>query len=989
MIRLEVSLQSALASCLFLILLLGFAPAQAATTQYIYDDLGRLVLVEYPDGSAIAYEYDANGNMVGLDQVRAGGVIINSFSPASGPYGTQVTIVGAGFNTTPAQNEVRFGGTLATVTSASTTELEVTVPTGAPTGPVSVEVGTKSATSDNDFTVLVPDITGFSPAIVNPGDSVSVTGANFNLDPVSTAFSVSGSAVNVLSISDTAATLEAPSASGQIVVNTSYGQDTSDDTLVVVPSWINAADVAGVHTMTLGAGGSLDTGQTGGDAVFEFDAVPGRWLAFKVQTLDTIPAGGYVSYKLYSPTGTIAKSGSTYGPTTISLAPLAAGRYMMVFDPGPTTPLSITASVEQLPDLPIGGPSHSFTGSIQGESAYFGFSATAGDDLSMGLTDVTVTIGSAVHFNVYRPNGAQLTYGTCWASTNPGCMRRLRNLPETGEYAIRVMPASTTGVADYTLTVSQHVDGGTLVAGTPETVAITLPGQIAEAEFTATAGQTVALNMNSITTTPANKYVQLYVFDSSGTQVGTANGTTSGTLNLPDLAADTYTVLVEPGDAATGSVTVELANGLTGTLPADGTSQTFATTVANQNGYFSFAATAGDDLSLGVTDVTVTGSSYVYVTVHRPSGAQMTYAVCYASSNPGCLMKLRNLPETGDYEVRITAAAQAANYTLTLSPHVDGGVLALDTPKTSAVTSPGQIGEFEFSATAGQTATLNMRSITTTPANKTVYFRVYNASGSQIGSAYGTTSATLNMDDLATGTYTVLVEPNNAATGSFTLELASGLTGTLPTDGTSQSFSTAVAGQHGYFTFNATTGDDLSLGVTGLTLSGGSIATIRVYRPSGPQVTYLNCYASASPGCMLKLRNLPETGEYTVTVNPSSTVATADYTLTLSPHVDGGTLALDTPKTVTISIPGQIAELDFTATAGQTVTLDMSSIVTTPSGEYVYVRVYNSAGSQVNWAAGTASATLNLSSLAAGTYTVLVEPSEAATATLQIELQGT
>lgn len=63
---------------------------------------------------------------------------IASFSPASGPAGTAVTIAGANFNTIAADNIVYFGGTRATVTNASETSLTVTVPAGATFKPISV-----------------------------------------------------------------------------------------------------------------------------------------------------------------------------------------------------------------------------------------------------------------------------------------------------------------------------------------------------------------------------------------------------------------------------------------------------------------------------------------------------------------------------------------------------------------------------------------------------------------------------------------------------------------------------------------------------------------------------------------------------------------------------------------------------------------------------------------------------------------------------------
>src|SRR5689334_20725723 len=56
---------------------------------------------------------------------------ISSFSPTSGPVGTTVTISGTGFNSTPDNNKVFFGATIATVTAATTNSLTVTVPSGA------------------------------------------------------------------------------------------------------------------------------------------------------------------------------------------------------------------------------------------------------------------------------------------------------------------------------------------------------------------------------------------------------------------------------------------------------------------------------------------------------------------------------------------------------------------------------------------------------------------------------------------------------------------------------------------------------------------------------------------------------------------------------------------------------------------------------------------------------------------------------------------
>jgi arabinogalactan endo-1,4-beta-galactosidase len=80
-------------------------------------------------------------------------VVITEFSPAGGQVGTSVTITGKNFSATPEENVVMFNGTMALVTAASPTTLTTTVPEGATTGPISVAIGDRAATSPTDFAV--------------------------------------------------------------------------------------------------------------------------------------------------------------------------------------------------------------------------------------------------------------------------------------------------------------------------------------------------------------------------------------------------------------------------------------------------------------------------------------------------------------------------------------------------------------------------------------------------------------------------------------------------------------------------------------------------------------------------------------------------------------------------------------------------------------------------------------------------------------------
>ena len=63
---------------------------------------------------------------------------ITSIDPITGKIGSTVTITGTDFSTTPADNEVSFNGTAATVTVSTATTITTTVPAGATTGDVTV-----------------------------------------------------------------------------------------------------------------------------------------------------------------------------------------------------------------------------------------------------------------------------------------------------------------------------------------------------------------------------------------------------------------------------------------------------------------------------------------------------------------------------------------------------------------------------------------------------------------------------------------------------------------------------------------------------------------------------------------------------------------------------------------------------------------------------------------------------------------------------------
>ena len=86
-------------------------------------------------------------------------ITITSVSPNSGPVGRTVTLIGSGMT---GVNDVRFNGTVATITSVSAGQVVVTVPAAATSGKISVSNGVNTVNSSSDFTVYVTWVGGYN-----------------------------------------------------------------------------------------------------------------------------------------------------------------------------------------------------------------------------------------------------------------------------------------------------------------------------------------------------------------------------------------------------------------------------------------------------------------------------------------------------------------------------------------------------------------------------------------------------------------------------------------------------------------------------------------------------------------------------------------------------------------------------------------------------------------------------------------------------------
>lgn len=201
----------------------------ANAAQYEYDQEGKLISAKNNAGNENKYVYDEANNLVSVSLSSAAGLKLYSFSPTSGQEGENIVINGNGFNLQNNQNTVKFNGVTAAVLQSDETKMLVQIPVGATTGKITVQNNNGTVLSDTNFNVvaygLPPNITSFSPVVVNGTDTVTLIGEN--LYPVANGTSIyfNGIFLKPESISNTQITFKTGYVTGSdfITVMTPFG----------------------------------------------------------------------------------------------------------------------------------------------------------------------------------------------------------------------------------------------------------------------------------------------------------------------------------------------------------------------------------------------------------------------------------------------------------------------------------------------------------------------------------------------------------------------------------------------------------------------------------------------------------------------------------------------------------------------------------------------------------------------------------------------
>ena len=120
----------------------------------------------------------AGGGFWLFHRMRAAAPVITSVTPPKAEAGQTVTVAGTGFDPDAAGNTVRFGEQTGQVTSASDTQLAVTVPASLSASEASVRVQTRAGQSNALFLKIYkgPRVTSVEPPVALPGSDVLLRG---------------------------------------------------------------------------------------------------------------------------------------------------------------------------------------------------------------------------------------------------------------------------------------------------------------------------------------------------------------------------------------------------------------------------------------------------------------------------------------------------------------------------------------------------------------------------------------------------------------------------------------------------------------------------------------------------------------------------------------------------------------------------------------------------------------------------------------------
>ena len=482
-------------------------------------------------------------------------------------------------------------------------------------------------------------------------------------------------------------------------------------------------------------------------------------------------------------------------------------------------------------------------------------------------------------------------------------------------------------------------------------------------------GATVTIYGTAFSTTPGNNTV-------------TFNGT-AATVSASTATKITTSV---PSGATTGVIQVTVS----GNSVSSATSFTVTSSAAPT------ISAISPTIGTGGTSITVTGTNFETTALKNKTKLSITNTLVSSATSTSISTSVPTFSGSGKISVTTPngTATSTDDFFVPPSPYtasdvVQTGRMSPGGSQTVTISTSAKVGMILFDAVAGQRASIKVTSCTFS----FTFLNIYQPNGSlhDMGSASSGSNGFMTTSLFtSSGTYAILVDPLSTNTGAitFTLYTFTDNLGTITPGGSAVSVSTSTMGQMALLSFSGTANQRVSVKMTSGSWTGGSpsAANVSIMRPDGT----IQATQFTETTAFMDTQTLATTGTYTLIIDPSGRT-TGGVTLTMydvGADISGTITAGGSSVTVSPNIPGLNAGHTFSGTAGQRVSVKLTSGSWSggaPSAANVSLRKPD--GTAMDTKFVQSSGFIDVQTLpTTGTYTVRTDPTNSSTGTLTITL---
>ncbi|MBZ5526116.1 MAG: IPT/TIG domain-containing protein, partial [Acidobacteriia bacterium] len=613
------------------------------------------------------------------------------------------------------------------------------------------------------YTSAQVSVISFTPEQGGVGASVTIYGTGFSTTAAQNSIQFNGVAATVVSASlnQLTASVPAGATTGPITVSTPAGSATSSSNFTVsaeaAPLITDFSPVVGAPGDPVTINGSnFETNTLNNRVRFNLaPGIPGSATATSIST--TVPSGatsGHIS--VATPAGSAISSQDFYVPFGTHVA----------------------ADVAYTGRIAVGG-SATVTLSTPGKIGLVLFEGTQGQRLNLQWVSTISNCG----LYVLAPNGSQITYAPCGGASG-GIDSML--LTSSGTYTLGVVAAGTSGSLTVNLADVSDATASIIIDGPAVTATTTKAGQDARLIFSGTAGQRVVLQVTNVSAGQSATVHLVGVTGESTSALFNISGSTPGQVFFMDtqplVATGRYTLWVQHSGTNIGSETLQLnsvppdftapitVGGAAVRVPATGN------TALGQNASLTFSASAGQKVSLNLSNSTYPSSTDCLLMLEDPNGTNVLSGYCGSGANS--LLDTVTLNAAGNYTVFIDPQGMATG-TVTVQLNDDSdvtGTISVDgSAVTATTTHAGQDARLTFSGTAGQRVVLRVSAVSN-PSATVNLVKPDGTTQTSISVNNNPAGQTFFIDTqtlATTGTYTLWVQHSGTNIGSETLQLNS------------------------------------------------------------------------------------------------------------------------------------------------------------------------------------------------------------------------